>query len=70
MGLTTSWLEGIFGQLKGIDLESRTLLGRFVMRAVKSGDANAFIKRELRKVLDGPPVSAARAVQVTSREVK
>ena len=51
--------------LKSLDADTITLLTRFVLRGVKSGNLNGFVKRHLTRILDeedGPgsprPVSA------------
>lgn len=37
---------------KTLDSDTVTLLTRFAMRAIKSGNANAFIKTRLQRLLD------------------
>ena len=57
-------VDVIAAQLKNmLDGETTTLLGRVVIRAVKSGNANAYLKQELRRILnDAPTPVPARAV--------
>ena len=63
------------GQLKAIDGETKGLLAHFFMKALKSGNANAYIKTRLRWMdgFDkGEAPAATReppAVKVTSRVV-
>lgn len=45
-------LEGLLGSLKGIDATTTTLLTRFLMRAVKSGNANQYIQERIQRALD------------------
>lgn len=56
--------------LKSLDADTIALLTRFVLRGVKSGDLNAFVKGHLGHILDddgpGPP-KAVTARVVPSR---
>jgi len=37
--------------VKNLDADTMSLLTRFAIRATKSGDANAFVKQRLRRML-------------------
>lgn len=59
------------GQLRQIDDETRALAARFFVRAVGSGNFNAYVQKALRSLeeseLDTPP---ARPTRVSSRPVE
>jgi hypothetical protein len=60
--------------LSKFDTDAKLLLLRVLVRGAQSGDANAWLKRNLQRILDegdAPPVShSPRQVQVSWREVK
>jgi hypothetical protein len=62
-------LEKLF---KNLDADTMTLLTRFAMRGVKSGNLNGYIKGHLRRILDAeePPPAPAGEVKVTTRVVR
>jgi hypothetical protein len=50
---------------KNLDSDTITLLTRFAMRGVKSGNLNEYVKKHLRRVMDeedNPPPPAPRVV--------
>lgn len=64
---------------KNLDADTMTLLTRFAMRGVQSGNLNGYIKGHLRRIIDeedAPPPPAAAptqnpgGVKVTSRVVR
>lgn len=63
------------GQLKHLQPETKLAVGRFIVRAFASGDANAFIQRELGRIEHEeaepePPPRPARPVRVTATFVE
>lgn len=60
--------------LQRFDTDTKVLLLRVLIRAGQSGDANAYLKGKLQRILDEDDhpveVTSPRAVRVTSREVK
>lgn len=47
-----SLLETAIKSLGKIDTDTSALLLRFIIRATKSGNANAYIKRTIQRILD------------------
>lgn len=60
--------------LQRFDTDTKVLLLRVLIRAGQSGDANAYLKGKLHRILDEEDrpveVTSPRAIHVTSREVK
>lgn len=48
----------LYDAFKQLDSDTITVLTRFVMRGVKSGDLNAYVKAHLQRVLDGEDAAA------------
>lgn len=63
---------GLLEAFKKLDSDTVTVLTRFVMRGVKSGDLNGYVKGHLQRVLDDEDRAAleARAPKVTARVVR
>lgn len=61
------------GHLRNIDEETRLALGRLVVQAAMSGNANAFLKERLRWIDEREnepgPAAPARTVRATARAV-
>lgn len=64
-------LDVMLGQLKGmLDSETTMLLGKIVLKAVQSGNANLYLKTRLQRVLDEVEnIKSSPPVRVTSKVV-
>jgi hypothetical protein len=62
---------GLLEAFKKLDSDTVTVLTRFVMRGVKSGNLNGYVKGHLQRVLDVEDAEAIRdrGPQVTTRVV-
>lgn len=65
-------LLGLLEAFKKLDSDTVTVLTRFVMRGVKSGNLNGYVKGHLQRVLDDEDREAldARAPKVSTRVVQ
>ena len=63
-------LDIMLGQLKGmLDSETTMLLGKIVLKAVQSGNANVYLKTRLQRLLDESADPPPPAVRVSSKVV-
>lgn len=63
-------LIGLLDAFKKLDSDTVTVLTRFVMRGVKSGNLNGYVKGHLQNVLDAEDAEAIRTrAKVTVRQV-
>lgn len=62
---------GLLEAFKKLDSDTVTVLTRFVMRGVKSGNLNGYVKAHLQRVLDAEDQEAlrGRAPKVSTRVV-
>lgn len=62
---------GLLEAFKKLDSDTVTVLTRFVMRGVKSGNLNGYVKEHLQRVLDAEDLAEARgrAPRVSTRVV-
>jgi hypothetical protein len=58
--MISAGLFKLYDAFKTLDSDTVTVLTRFVMRGVKSGDLNGYVKEHLQRVLDGEDAEALR----------
>lgn len=58
--MISAGLFKLYDAFKTLDADTITVLTRFVMRGVKSGDLNSYVKTHLQRVLDGEDEMAIR----------
>ena len=56
--MITAGMLKLLDAFKQLDADTVTVLTRFVMRGVKSGNLNAYVKAHLQRILDGEDAAA------------
>lgn len=70
MALFGPALIKLVDHLKSLDGDTVTLVTRFLMRGVKTGDLNGFVKRHLGRILDDEGPEPVPTVRATSKVVR